>query len=175
MSHNLYTHTCNTRQLEPQLNSSLCSSVITSHNSRDSIPSHNSRNTTCLTPISSHNSRDTFLATTQGTPASQPLKHHQSLVDHAHPKQAKHLCLSNIAQRYSRVARCTTLSDRLAGDTCRKAPSAYDATVSASIAWRDNPYRQTPHASIIYLFCSYRLAVKHHRQTLHQYLCSIGF
>jgi len=25
------------------------------------------------------------------------------------------------------------------GDTCRQAPSASDAIVSASIAWRDNP------------------------------------
>ena len=41
-----------------------------SHKSRDAIPSHNSRNTTCLTPIPSHNSRDRFWATTQGTPAS---------------------------------------------------------------------------------------------------------
>ncbi|QCD99745.1 hypothetical protein DEO72_LG7g1030 [Vigna unguiculata] len=95
-SHNPHTHTGNTRQLELQLKSSSCSSAIPSHNPRDAISSHNSRNT-----------------------SKPPLRHHQSLVDHAHPKQAKHLCLSNIAWRYSRVARRTTLPDRLVGDTCR--------------------------------------------------------
>ncbi|QCE03995.1 hypothetical protein DEO72_LG8g2027 [Vigna unguiculata] len=67
MSHNSHTHTGNTRQLEPQLKSSSCSSAIPSHNSRDAILNHNSRNVTCLTPIPSHNSKDTFRATTQGT------------------------------------------------------------------------------------------------------------
>jgi len=75
--HNQHTHTDNTRQLEPQLKGSSCSSAIPSHNSRDVILSHNSRNTTCLTPILSHNSRDTFRATTQGTLAIPPLKHYQ--------------------------------------------------------------------------------------------------
>ncbi|QCD82672.1 hypothetical protein DEO72_LG2g3012 [Vigna unguiculata] len=75
--HNQHTHTGNTRQPEPQLKGFSCSSAIPSHNSRDAIPSHNSRNTTCLTPIPSHNSRDTFRATTQGTPATSPLKHYQ--------------------------------------------------------------------------------------------------
>ncbi|QCE06134.1 hypothetical protein DEO72_LG9g1145 [Vigna unguiculata] len=59
--HNQHTHTGNTRQPEPQLKGSSCSSAIPSHNSRDSILSHNSRNITCLTPIPSHNSRDTAL------------------------------------------------------------------------------------------------------------------
>jgi len=36
-------------------------------------------------------------------------RHHQNIVDHAHPKQDKHLCLNNIAWRYSRVTRRTTL------------------------------------------------------------------
>jgi len=63
----------------------------------------------------------------------------------------------------------------LAGDTCRQAPSAFDAIVSTSITWWDNPYRQALHASILYWFCSYRLAVKHHHQALHQYLRNIGF
>ncbi|QCD79475.1 hypothetical protein DEO72_LG1g3117 [Vigna unguiculata] len=41
--HNQHTHTDNTRQPEPQLKGSSCSSVILSHNLRDAIPSHNSR------------------------------------------------------------------------------------------------------------------------------------
>ncbi|QCE15112.1 hypothetical protein DEO72_LG11g2120 [Vigna unguiculata] len=86
--HNQHTHTDNTRQPEPQLKSSSCSSVIPSHNSRDVILSHNSENATCLTPILSHNSRDTFRATTQGTPASPPLRYFRSLIDHA--SQFKH-------------------------------------------------------------------------------------
>jgi len=67
MSHNSHTHTGNTRQSKPQLKDSSFSSAIPSHNSRDVILSHNSRNATCLTLIPSHNSRDTFQATTQGT------------------------------------------------------------------------------------------------------------
>jgi len=43
--HNQHTHTGNSRQPEPQLKSSSFSSAISSHNSRDVILSHNSRNT----------------------------------------------------------------------------------------------------------------------------------
>jgi len=53
--HNVHSHTGNTRQPEPQLKSSSCSSAIPSHNLRYAISSHNSRNATCLTPILSHN------------------------------------------------------------------------------------------------------------------------
>jgi len=122
--HNTHTHTDNTCQSESQLKSSSCSSAILSHNSRDAILSHNSRNATCLTSIPSHNSRDTFGATTQGTPASRPLKYHQSLVDHAYPKHVKHFCLNNLTWRCSRVARHKALPNRLAGDTYHQAPSA---------------------------------------------------
>jgi len=119
--YNTHTHTCNTRQPKPQLKSSSCSSVI---------PSHNLRNVMCLTHILSHNSRDAFWATTQGTPASRPSKYHQSLVDHAHPKQAKHkygLCI--IAWGYSWVTRWNAPPNRLAGDTCCQAPSVVVATI----------------------------------------------
>ena len=75
-SHNSHTHTDNNRQPEPQLKSSLSSSAIPSHNLRDVIPNHNSRNATCLTPIPNHNLRDTFRATTQGTPTSRPIRYH---------------------------------------------------------------------------------------------------
>jgi len=51
----------------------------------------------CLTHIPSHNSRDTFRAKTQGTPARRPSRYHQSLVDHTHPKQAKHSFTSAIS------------------------------------------------------------------------------
>ena len=37
--------------------SSSCSSVVLTHNSREVIPGHNPYNTMCLTPILSHNSR----------------------------------------------------------------------------------------------------------------------
>jgi len=82
---------------------------------------------------------------------------------------------SKIAWRSTRVAKRKRLPDRLARDTCRQAPSASDATVSTSIAWRDNPYRQAPHASILYWFRRYRLTVKQHCQVLHQYLRNTGF
>jgi len=126
---NSHTHTGNTRQPEPQLKCSSCSSVIPSHNSRDANLSHNSRNATCLTLISSQNSRDTFWPTTQGTPASQPSGYHQSLVDHAYPKQRKHnFCICNIASCCSWAAKWDMLLDRLAGETCRQAPSALKPT-----------------------------------------------
>jgi len=80
-----------------------------------------------------------------------------------------------IAWHSTRVARHKGLPNRLAGDTCRQAPNASNAIVSTSIAWRENPYRQAPRASILYWFCSYHLAVKHHRQALHYYLRSTGF
>jgi len=95
VGHNTHTHTGTTRQPEPQLKSSSCSSVISSHSWRDAIPSHNSKNVTCLTPIPSHNSRDTFQATTQGTPASWPLSYPRSLADHA-VIQAKYNSTSTI-------------------------------------------------------------------------------
>jgi len=97
----VHTHTSNARQPEPQLKSFSCSFAILSHNLRDAIPSHNLRdailshnlrNTTCLTPIPSHNSKDTFRATTQGTPASRPLRYPISLVDHTHQSKQKPLC-----------------------------------------------------------------------------------
>ena len=87
MRHNTRTHTSNTRQPEPQLKSSSCSSVIPSQ-TRDVIPSHNSRNAKCLTPISRYNSMDAFRAITQGTLISRPSRYHPSLIDHTHPKQA---------------------------------------------------------------------------------------
>jgi len=90
-SHNSHTHTGNTRQSEQQLKHSSRSSTIPSHNSRDVIPSHNSRNVTCLPSIPSHNSRDTVLSqNSRNTPARRFLRYHQSIVDHAHPKQKKH-------------------------------------------------------------------------------------
>jgi len=82
---------------------------------------------------------------------------------------------SKIAWHSTRVARRKRFPNRLPGDTCCQAPSASDATVSTSITWRDNPYRQAQHASILYWFCSHCLAVKQHRQALHQYLHNIGF
>jgi len=71
---------------------------------------------------------------------------------------------NRLALHMSRQAQ--RLLDRLAGDTCRQAPNASNAIVSTSIAWRENPYRQALHASILYWFCSYRLVVTHHRQAI---------
>ncbi|QCD96727.1 hypothetical protein DEO72_LG6g1437 [Vigna unguiculata] len=134
----MHIHTGNTRQPEPQLKSSSCSSAILSHNLRDAIPSHNSRNVMCLTLILSHNSRNL---------TSRPSRYHQSFVDHAHPKQTKLMPLHHrLALPWSCHAKLASRSP--AGDTCLEAPSASNATISTSIAWRDNPYRQAPCASI---------------------------
>ena len=73
-SHNSHTHTNNTRQSEPQLKDFSCSSVI---------PSHNSRNATCLPSILSQHSRDIVPShNSRNTPASLSLRYHPSPVDH---------------------------------------------------------------------------------------------
>jgi len=113
-----------------------------------------------LNPYPSHNSRDTFWATTQGTPASWPSRYHQSLVDHTHQKQANHFCLNSIAWRCSRVTRRASLLDRLAGDTCRHAPSAITHPASTSIAWRNYIHRKAPHEQVTLWNHHYRLAVR---------------
>jgi len=104
-----------------------CSS-IPSHNSKDAISSHNSRNTTCLTPIPSQNSKDTFWATTQGRLARRPLRYPRSLIDHAPQSKQTHL-LHSIAWRGVLGARRIKLQDHLAGDAYRQAPRAFDAIV----------------------------------------------
>ena len=79
-SHNSHTHTSNTRQSKPQLKECLYSSAVPSHNSRDVIRSHNSRNVTCLPSIPSHNSRDTILThNSRNAPAKSTLKCHPKL------------------------------------------------------------------------------------------------
>jgi len=107
-----------------------------------------------LPSILSHNSRN--------TPTSDPWDIAQSLVDHANPTEAKHsVCFIKNRLVLHTSLQAQRLPDRLAGDTCCQAPSASNATVSTSIAWRDNPYRQAQYASILYWFCSHHLAVKH--------------
>ena len=122
-----------------------------------------------LTSILSHNSRN--------TPTTDPWDITQSLVDHTHPKQAKpNVCFikkNRLAFHTSRQAQ--KASRPPGGEHVRQVPSTFDAIISTSIAWRDNPYLQALHLSILYWFCSHRLAVKRHLQVLHQYLCSIGF
>jgi len=77
VSHNSHTYTDNTRQSKPQLRDFSCSSAIPSHNSRDVILSHNSRNVTCLPSILSHNSRDIVPShNSRNIPASRPLRYH---------------------------------------------------------------------------------------------------
>jgi len=72
MSHNSHTHTGNTCQSEPQLKECWCSSAIPSHNLRDVILSHNSRNATCLPFIPSHNSRDTISSNNSRNSTTSP-------------------------------------------------------------------------------------------------------
>jgi len=97
--HNAHTHTGNTRQPEPQLKSSLCSSAIPSDNSRD-----------------------TFWATTQGTPASWPSKNHQRLVDHAYQNKQNTFASPISPDTTHELLGATCFSDRLTGDVCRQAP-----------------------------------------------------
>ena len=145
--HNMHTHTGNTRQPEPQLKSSSCSSVILSHNSRDAIPIHNSMNAKCLTPISSHNSRDTFRATTQGTPASLPLRSHPSLVDHAHQKQSQHFCFTVSLGAAHKVpgASCFQTVWRGIRAARRQAPHVIGLHEHLAIVWRSNSCHQEPY------------------------------
>ncbi|QCD82985.1 hypothetical protein DEO72_LG2g3327 [Vigna unguiculata] len=72
-----------------------------------------------FTPIPSHNSRDTFQATTQGTPAIPPLKHHQKP------------CRSRLQNQQPKVATA-------------KSPGGghvLPGAASFQIAWRGDVYR----------------------------------
>jgi len=147
--HYVHTHTGKTRHPEPQLKSSSCSSAILSHNSRDVILGHNSRNATCLTLIPIHNSKDTFRGTTQGT--STPLRYQWSLVDHAHQASKTQTCCSNIAWRSSWGAKRYPLPDRLVGDAYHQALGASVATILAGVAWQNTSCCQA--LCILVLFC----------------------
>jgi len=119
-SHNTHTHTGNTLQSKPQLKECSCSSVISSHNSRDVILSHNSRDT-----VPSHNSRNTL--------ASRSLGITQSLIDHAYKKHTNILpCI--IAWRCLSAAKQKPNVDRLAEALFRQAPRALKASNLAGIA-----------------------------------------
>ncbi|QCE03588.1 hypothetical protein DEO72_LG8g1613 [Vigna unguiculata] len=108
-------------------------------NSRDAIPSHKKK-CRVLKPYPELNSRDTFRATTQGTPASRPLRYHRSLVDHTHQNKQPHL-LHDISWRNTLGARHIRPPDRLAGDAYRQAPSASGTTMPTGFAWRITPCR----------------------------------
>ena len=170
----MHTHTNNTCQPEPQLKSFSCSSAILSHNSRDVISSHNSRNATCLTPIPSHNSRDTFRAITQGTSTSRPSRYHRSLVDHAPQCKKKH---------NSTVAISPDATLEVLGEPCFQA--AWQGTCAARrqaplmllicrlyLAKPSSPPGATLSRAHCFYCCS--LAVNHHCQAPHQYLWSTG-
>ncbi|QCD82453.1 hypothetical protein DEO72_LG2g2791 [Vigna unguiculata] len=140
--HNQHTHTGHTRQPEPQLKGFSCSSAIPSHNSRDAIPSHNSRNTTCLTPIPSHNSRDTFRATTQGTPATSPLKHYQKPC--RTPYEVHQLGLTAAkSPSGGHVPLGATASRPPGGGHVPPGAKRLKLTKSATTAWRNSLHRQT--------------------------------
>jgi len=51
----------------------------------------------------------------------------------------------NITWRCSIVAKQNLLLDRLAGASCRQAPSAFDPSGAVGITWRDKPHRQAPY------------------------------
>jgi len=93
--HNAHTHTGNTRQPEPQLKSSSCSSAIPSHNSRHAILSHNSRKPTFEISSKSCRPRTSKQAKTPFASAISPGAAHE-LPDATH---------FEIALRGTRVAR----------------------------------------------------------------------
>ena len=165
------------------------SSAISSHNSRDVILSHNSRNTTCLTPIPSHNSRDTFRATTQGTLANPPLKHHQtscrSQLHNQIPSWSSTNRLAGDTCRHAlpaprppgrcrvppgaqRLKTCRLNSHRLAGQPPPPGANATESTVALTTAWRNASHRQAHPAR--QLPCSAAIAwrIGPHRQVPYQ-------
>jgi len=73
------------------------------------------------------------MSSTQGTPASRPLRYPRSLVDHAHHSKYN----TNLLQQ-----------NCLAGDTYRQALSALIFTTTATIAWQDFLCRQEPRALV---------------------------
>ena len=79
-SHNLHTHTDNTRQSEPQLKRCHFKPQLKECHVFNPYPEPQLKRY-----ITSHNSRNTL--------ASRSLRYHQSLVDHKHPKQTSVLPL----------------------------------------------------------------------------------
>jgi len=111
-SHNSHTHTYNTHHSEPPpLKECLCSSSISSHNSRDMIPSHNSRNVMCLPSILCHNSRDAILShNSRNAPASSSLRYHS---------KSYRLCISKPHKPLPLHYRLALLQNRRAKANCR--------------------------------------------------------
>ena len=114
-----------------------------------------------LPSVLSHNSRN--------IPTSDPWDIAQSLVDYAHPKKAKHdVCF---------------IKNRMALHTSRQMQKVSRPSggghvlLGAKCLWCYcfHKHRLAGHASILYWFCSHPLAVKQHRQAVHQYLHNPGF
>ncbi|QCE10401.1 hypothetical protein DEO72_LG10g1631 [Vigna unguiculata] len=165
--HNQHTHTGHTRQPEPQLKGFSCSSAIPSHNSREAIPSHNSRNTTCLTAIPSHNSRDTFRATTQGTPATSPLKHYQKPC--RTPYEVHQLGLTAAKSPSGGHVPLGATASRPPGG-CRVPPGAQrlKTLLAAGTAWREVPHRQAPENQVPPCLVTSAWRSPTHRQAAYQ-------
>ncbi|QCD89484.1 hypothetical protein DEO72_LG4g429 [Vigna unguiculata] len=73
--------------------------------------------------------------------------------------------------RCSRATERNPLSDFLARDTYRQAPSAQKPTELAVIAWQNLPHYQTPLATGPHWFVAIAWRSNPYRQVLHQYLC----
>ncbi|QCE11041.1 hypothetical protein DEO72_LG10g2274 [Vigna unguiculata] len=84
-------------------------------------------------PLSRAQLKGYVLSSTQGTPASRPLRNPERLVDHANNTSKNQLCCIKIAWRYSHRARCNRPPKRLSGDTYRQAPCALDASNLAGV------------------------------------------
>jgi len=95
IGHNQHTHTGSTGQ--PELNSRVPYVHPPSRAQLEGCHSEPQlKECHMLNPYPELNSRDTFQATTQGTPASRPLRYPRSLVDHAHhSKQDTNLLQQN--------------------------------------------------------------------------------
>ena len=86
------------------------------------------------------------MSSTQETPDGQPLRYPRSLVDHAHYSKHNTNLLQQNRLTGDTYRQTLPLPDRLAGDTYRQTLSALVFTTTATIAWRDFPCRQAPHA-----------------------------
>ncbi|QCE10971.1 hypothetical protein DEO72_LG10g2204 [Vigna unguiculata] len=96
-----------------------------------------------LNPYPELNSRDTFRATTQGTPASQPLRCHRSLVEHAH-KAINPMLLQQESLGAGHLAPGASTSRPLGEGCVLLGANALLMPMPAVIAWRDTPHRQAP-------------------------------
>ena len=128
-----------------------------------------------LNPYPELNSWDTFWATTQGTPASRPLRYQRSLVDQAHHgKRNAHILQHHRLAQTMRHRAHRTSRPPGGGHKSPNAPRLW-FPLFAGVAWRDAPCRKATRVLVLLYWLTFAWRVTYCRQAPHQYSHSTGF